>query len=133
VAVDYSGKVVYAMQVTKKLTMEEYDACTIRLLLGKVPDWTHHDRRRRLGDSIYDLPTYLRPIIKQGQGHRADSNASFVRRFVDWWQGLNYEIGAIVGNPQWNPFGEKRSIRTCALGRFEEAENDERLEARLVP
>lgn len=52
---DLSGKLVYAMRVTEKLSMEEYDAYCQRRLRRKIPDWQSSDWRRRLGDSIYDF------------------------------------------------------------------------------
>jgi hypothetical protein len=52
---DIGGCVVYAMQVTDKMTMAKYDAYTATKLPGKVPNWHHHDVRRRLGDSLYDF------------------------------------------------------------------------------
>ena len=55
---DCSGRVVYAMQVTRKVTMHEYDALSHRHLRQKRPDWLSRDHRRRLGDSIYDFSTW---------------------------------------------------------------------------
>jgi hypothetical protein len=52
---DYSGRVVYAMRITNKMTMEEYDAYTSKELKIKVPDWHSRDIRKRLGDSVYDF------------------------------------------------------------------------------
>lgn len=52
---DVSGRVVYAMRVSQKLPMAAYDALTQSELTRKVPVWTHRDRRRRVGDSIYDF------------------------------------------------------------------------------
>jgi hypothetical protein len=52
---DVSGQVVYAMRVSQKLTMADYDLLTRSTLTRKLPVWTHRDRRRRLGDSIYDF------------------------------------------------------------------------------
>jgi hypothetical protein len=52
---DLSGRLVYAMKVTRKMTMQEYDAFTKAELPEKIPVWTDPDRRRRLGDSIYDF------------------------------------------------------------------------------
>ncbi|HLH24713.1 MAG TPA: hypothetical protein VK066_19500 [Chloroflexota bacterium] len=52
---DISGQVVYAMKVTKKMTMAEYDSFTIDQLPQKIPDWGGSDYRRRIGDSIYDF------------------------------------------------------------------------------
>lgn len=52
---DMSGRVVYAMKITKKMTMAEYDAYTKAELPEKIPVWRSRDRRRRVGDSIYDF------------------------------------------------------------------------------
>jgi Nucleotide modification associated domain 2 len=60
------GKVVYAMKVTKKMTMQEYDSYTKASLLNKVPDWGHQARNRRLGDSIYDFSTPGTPTMRPG-------------------------------------------------------------------
>lgn len=54
---DKSGFVVYAMKVSQKLTMEEYDSHARSQLPEKIPDWHHSDPRRRLGDAIYDFGT----------------------------------------------------------------------------
>ena len=52
---DLSGKVVYVMQVTCKMTMEAYDQYTRDNLPGKVPDLHSADPRHRAGDSVYDF------------------------------------------------------------------------------
>jgi Nucleotide modification associated domain 2 len=49
-----SNKLVYAMLVTEKMTLEEYDQYCKQHLPEKIPDVTNHDQRRRLGDCIYD-------------------------------------------------------------------------------
>jgi hypothetical protein len=61
---DISGKVVYAMQVTRKLTMEEYDAHAKQHLPNKIPKWFNRDVRLRLGDAIYDFSTHP-PALRQ--------------------------------------------------------------------
>lgn len=123
---DLRGTVVYAMQVTQKMTMQEYDAYAKKELTGKIPACHHKDFKRRLGDSIYDfstnppkiresvhdegnrnrdlggiytllsdhffyfgddarpLPDDLRPIVKDGQGHRSRSSSKYFEAFVDW-------------------------------------------------
>jgi hypothetical protein len=48
------GRLVYAMRVTQKLTMGEYDALTQRELSGKIPMVSRDDYWRQVGDSIYD-------------------------------------------------------------------------------
>lgn len=52
---DIHDRVVYAMRVTRKMTMKEYDAYTNKHSPEKVPHWSNADKRRRLGDSIYDF------------------------------------------------------------------------------
>jgi hypothetical protein len=52
---DLSGHLVYAMRVSQKLTMREYEEFVRRHCPGKVPDWSNPDPRRRLGDAIYDF------------------------------------------------------------------------------
>jgi Nucleotide modification associated domain 2 len=49
---DLSGKLVYAMKVTRKMTMEEYDRHAQTTLPEKVPARGHRDRRRRLGTHL---------------------------------------------------------------------------------
>lgn len=49
-----SNKVVYAMRVTQKMTMKDYDSFTRSQLPYKIPLMTSTDPRRRSGDSIYD-------------------------------------------------------------------------------
>jgi hypothetical protein len=48
--VDHSGKVVYAMQVHQVMTFSEYDTFCGEQLMGKIPDVSHRDVRRRLGE-----------------------------------------------------------------------------------
>lgn len=55
--IDYSGKVVYAMRVHEVMTFPEYDAFCQKQLKGKIPDVTHRDVRRRLGDCQFDFST----------------------------------------------------------------------------
>jgi hypothetical protein len=71
---DMSGKLLYAMKVTSKMTMEEYDGHTRRELVDKIPTWDHADHRRRLGDSIYDFARGS-PVQRQGV-HRPQNAAT---------------------------------------------------------
>jgi hypothetical protein len=67
-----SGKVVYAMRVTQKMTMANYDRFTQSKLSRKIPLMTSADPRRRSGDSIYDFSTStttLRPSV-HGEGNK---------------------------------------------------------------
>jgi len=67
-----SGKVVYAMQVSQKMTIEEYDKYVKKHIPQKKPDWTNDDVRRRLGDAIYDFSTKPPEVRKSihNESHR---------------------------------------------------------------
>ena len=61
---DVSGHVVYAMEVTRTMSMQEYDTFCRSSLRGKIPKWSSRDHRRRVGDCIYDYSRGPRPIIR---------------------------------------------------------------------
>ncbi len=76
-----SDKVVYAMRVTQKMTMEDYDRFTQSELPRKVPLMTSTDHRRRSGDSIYDFsasPPSLRPSVHSEGNRRTDLKGGWV-------------------------------------------------------
>lgn len=82
-----SDSVVYAMQITRTLSMKDYDAWSARHP-RKRPDPTHPDPRRRFGDSIYDFasdPPSVRPGVHT-VAHRdhdlSGLRALLSRRFV---------------------------------------------------
>ncbi len=52
---DISDHVVYAMKVTGRLTLKEYDQFCKTFLPKKLPDWHNRDYRRRMGDCVYDF------------------------------------------------------------------------------
>ena len=54
------------MLVDWKMTMAEYDQFTSQRLQGKIPDLGSGDRRRRLGDSIYDFSQPAGPRQRAG-------------------------------------------------------------------
>lgn len=66
---DLVGRLVYAMRVSGKLTMPEYDWYTRAELPGKVPDAMNDDPRRRVGDSIYDFSVEPNPRLRSGSAH----------------------------------------------------------------
>jgi len=164
---DISDKVVYAMRVTQKMTMEDYDWFTRSKLPRKIPLMRSADPRKHCGDSIYDfsvptpllrpsvhgegnrstdlsggfvllsthffyfgdkpvaLPNALLGIVKQGQGHRSQSNAPYVADFVRWIHGLGYPPATLIGDPQlWSQLDLQASCGPCAVGRKQEAEAD---------
>lgn len=61
---DISGRVVYAMRVTDRMTMREYDRYSRRNLPGKIPKWRSSEFERRVGDCIYDFSKPGRPRIR---------------------------------------------------------------------
>lgn len=169
---DVSDRVVYAMKVTGKVTMEEYDHFCREKHPKKIPDWRGHDYRLRVGDCIYDfsqghspklrlsvhddgnrerdlsgqyallsthfyyfgdkpveLPDHLRPIIKQGQGHKSDANDPYVEQFVKWIE-AKFKPNKLYGEPQLKArfvrAGDIEEVRLrCARQDLEEAEEDE--------
>lgn len=54
---DLSGRLVYAMRVTRVLPMEEYDRLALTCWPLKLPDFDNKDLMRRMGDCIYDFST----------------------------------------------------------------------------
>ncbi len=67
------GKLVYAMRVTDKVPMHEYDALAREHWPGKVPYPRSSDPRRRVGDAVYDFgedPPGVRPGAVHTCEHR---------------------------------------------------------------
>jgi hypothetical protein len=63
---DYAGKLVYAMKITAKMTMKEYDTYCQEELNKKIPFPDKKDWKRSLGDSIYDYSESDIPKIRKG-------------------------------------------------------------------
>jgi hypothetical protein len=85
---DMSGKVVYVMKVTEKMTMQEYDAFTRQSLSEKVPKWFGRDPRRRLGDSIYDFsydPPKLRKSVHTEENRQKDLGGQYALLSKHFW------------------------------------------------
>src|SRR2546429_3618769 len=61
---DISGHVVYAMRITKRLSLRDYDTFCRRQLRGKIPKWTSKDFIARVGDCIYDFSRPRRPLLR---------------------------------------------------------------------
>lgn len=84
---DISDKAVYVMQVTKKMTMREYDAHTRHHLPNKVPKWYSGNPRLMVGDSIFDFsgdPPRIRPSVhREAQRERdlSGKNALLSKHF----------------------------------------------------
>jgi hypothetical protein len=64
---DISDHVVYAMKVTSKMTLEEYDQFCKTFVIKKKPDWRNRDYRMRMGDCIYNyIAGSTNPKIRTG-------------------------------------------------------------------
>jgi len=61
---DISGHVVYAMRVSKVLTMHEYDTFCCKELPGKIPNWSGNEFQGRVGDCIYDYAGGRKPKLR---------------------------------------------------------------------
>jgi hypothetical protein len=87
---DVSRHLVYAMQITDKLRMEEYDAWAKCQCPRKIPQWTARDHRHRLGDAIYDFcvsPPSVRDSVHGEHNRRRDLSGKFVlisNSFIYW-------------------------------------------------
>lgn len=72
---DCSGKVIYAMQVSRIVAMRDYEAFVRSECPEKVPDWHHRDGRRRVGDAVYDFatnPPKVRASVHTNRNRRRD-------------------------------------------------------------
>ena len=60
-----SGRVIYAMKVTKILSFEGYDEYCRQHLNFKIPYWRSNDFEKRVGDCIYDYSRRAGPFLRQ--------------------------------------------------------------------
>jgi hypothetical protein len=85
---DYRGKIVYAMKVTSRLTMKDYDTYVKERLPRKEPQINSDDWRMRLGDSLYDFSAKgipQRPGVHRRSNRKTDiggKNALLSSEFV---------------------------------------------------
>jgi len=61
---DITDHVVYAMRVTSKMTLEEYDQFCKTFVPKKKPDWRNIDYRMRVGDCIYNYSAHGKPNMR---------------------------------------------------------------------
>jgi hypothetical protein len=81
-------KVVYAMKVTRRVTMRDYDRIARIELPKKLPDWENTDARRRLGDSIYDFstrPAAVRRSVHDERNRKRDLSGEYVLLSTEFW------------------------------------------------
>jgi len=62
---DLAGSLVYAMKVSDKKSLKEYDTYCQSKLPDKIPYWRTADWRKRLGDCIYDYSKEGEPAIRR--------------------------------------------------------------------
>jgi putative DNA base modification enzyme with NMAD domain len=106
-------RLVYAMKVTNKMTMAEYDE-RFRDRVDAIYDLhTAEEYETDLsgkyallsehffyfGDNAPLLPEHLRGLTKRGPGHRSVSNAPYVEPFVRWIENT-YEANRLHGRPR---------------------------------
>jgi hypothetical protein len=167
----FENQVVYAMKITKILSIEDYDNYCRTQRPEKIPVWRTTDPKLRMGDCIYDyskgepilrtsvhkeenvktdlggenvllsdhfyyfgskpipLPTYLLPIVKQGQGHKSLFNESYEDKFIDWIETFNKHRNKIIASP----YGLKNLLAEdykskCSKIHLQSDEEDERIE-----
>ena len=63
---DFSDSLVYAMKITDKKTLKEYDLYCKTKLKNKIPVWRTKDQRLRVGDCIYDYSKNDVPSVRKG-------------------------------------------------------------------
>ncbi|NCP83920.1 MAG: hypothetical protein COW66_08330 [Flavobacteriaceae bacterium CG18_big_fil_WC_8_21_14_2_50_34_36] len=70
---DLSDSLVYAMKVSKKLTLEEYDQFCLSNLKEKIPSWYNKDWRRRMGDCIFDFLNRDEPNLRKSVHNQSNA------------------------------------------------------------
>ena len=63
---DIADHMVYAMKVTSKMTLEDYDQFCNTFVPKKKPDWRNRDYRMRMGDCIYNYVAGSEPKMRTG-------------------------------------------------------------------
>lgn len=72
---DLSNCVVYAMEVSSVMTLQEYDVWAREFRPEKIPDIANKDLRRRVGDCIYDYssnPPHQRAGVHTESNRKTD-------------------------------------------------------------
>jgi hypothetical protein len=76
------------------------------------------------GNKARPLPTYLRGICHQTEGHRSDSNAEFLQPFVQWLDSLSLSPGQLYGWPDY--VLDWADVAACGCpARHEDAEREQ--------
>lgn len=62
---DFSKYLVFAMKVTEKMSLKDYDDYCKKVLVDKIPNWNSKDWKHKLGDCIYDYSNGNDPILRK--------------------------------------------------------------------
>src|SRR5207247_2224837 len=73
--VDISDCLVYAMKVTGKMNLQEYDVYCNERLSNKIPNWRTRDWRLKIGDCVYDYSKEGDPILRNSVHNEANRSA----------------------------------------------------------
>jgi len=166
---DFSDSVVYAMKITDKKTLKEYDEYCVCFLKNKIPKWKTKDWKLKVGDCIYDyskeiepiirksvhnewnrktdlggqnalfsdhfyyfgvearpLPTELKELIKQNQGHKKIERNDLVAKFENWI--IGFERNKLYADPQMSWLFDREitdeELSLCAKKHLENDENE---------
>ena len=60
-----SGRLIYAMKVTDKMTLPDYNSYCRKILRKKIPKWSSRNWKERVGDCIYDYSTGKKPRVRK--------------------------------------------------------------------
>jgi hypothetical protein len=125
VKADFADFIVYAMKVTDKKTMKNYDAYCKQYLTNKIPNWHTEDWRLRMGDCIYDYSNGQVPLMRMGvhnEGNRqrdlSGNNALLSNHFYYFGEApmsLPNELLPIIKRNQ----GHRVVTQTDILSKFE--------------
>lgn len=163
-----TDQLVYAMRVSRVMTLKEYDSFCRLELPNKIPVYKTTDMRLKVGDCIYDfsageprlrpsvhteenkekdlgginvllsdhffyfgskpipLPNDLLPIVRQGQGHKSTTNASYLEKFVAWIETFKTARNKVSASPLGlNLYREEDFKNKCSRSDLEQDEADE--------
>lgn len=62
---DFSNCIVYAMKISNKMLLKDYDTYCPKHLKNKIPNWKVKDWRFRVGDCVYDYSNGEEPGIRK--------------------------------------------------------------------
>ena len=79
---DISQSMVYAMRVTKVVSMKDYDVYCRKSLPGKIPSWTNSDFCRKVGDCIYAFDFGAEPTLRRSVHHERNRETDLSGRNV---------------------------------------------------